>query len=95
MLYQAFPYQTFGAARGSVRSISRTVLAPSELAIPGLTVQEPVFRVRVALDRQFVSAYGEKVPLQPGMLLTADVITDRRNLLQWLLDPLYAVGRRA
>jgi membrane fusion protein len=95
LLYQAFPYQTFGAARGSVRSISRTVLAPSELAIPGLTVQEPVFRVRVALDRQFVSAYGEKVPLQPGMLLTADVITDRRNLLQWLLDPLYAVGRRA
>jgi membrane fusion protein len=29
------------------------------------------------------------------MLLTADVVVDRRSLLQWLLDPLYAAGRRA
>jgi membrane fusion protein len=95
LMYQAFPYQTFGAGHGVVTSVSRTVLAPSEIAIPGLTVQEPVFRVRVALDRQSVPAYGHDVPLQPGMLLTADVVIDKRSLLQWLLDPLYAVGRRA
>ncbi len=95
LMYQAFPYQTFGAGHGVVKSVSRTVLAPSEIAIPGLTVQEPVFRVRVALDRQSVPAYGHDVPLQPGMLLTADVVIDKRSLLQWLLDPLYAVGRRA
>jgi membrane fusion protein len=94
LMYQAFPYQTFGTGRGVVRSVSRTVLAPSEVAIPGLTVQEPVFRVRVALDRQSVAAYGRLTPLQPGMLLTADVVIDRRTLLQWLLDPLYAAGRR-
>jgi membrane fusion protein len=28
------------------------------------------------------------------MLVTADVVIDRRSLLEWLLDPLYAVGRR-
>lgn len=95
LMYQAFPYQTFGTGRGVVRSVSRTVLAPSEVAIPGLTVTEPVFRVRVALDRQAVAAYGRRMPLQPGMLLTADVVVDRRTLLQWLLDPLYAAGRRA
>lgn len=94
LMYQAFPYQTFGTGRGVVRSVSRTVLAPSEVAIPGLTLQEPVFRVRVALDRQTVAAYGRLTPLQPGMLLTADVVIDRRNLLEWLLDPLYAAGRR-
>jgi membrane fusion protein len=93
--YQAFPYQTFGSARGVVKSVSRTVLAPNEVAIPGLTVSEPVFRVRVALPRQSVSAYGREVPLQPGMLLAADIVIDRRTLLEWLLDPLYAVGRRA
>ncbi len=94
LMYQAFPYQTFGTGKGTVMSVSRTVLAPNEIAIPGLTVQEPVFRVRVALERAEVSAYGHAIPLQPGMLLTADVVIDRRNLIQWLLDPLYAVGRR-
>lgn len=94
MMYQAFPYQKFGAGRGIVESVSRTVLAPSEVAIPGLQVQEPVFRVRVKLDRDTVSAYGQDVPLQPGMLVNADIVMDRRSLLEWLLDPLYAAGRR-
>ena len=92
--YQAFPYQTFGAGRGIVTSVSSTVLAPSEIAIPGLTVREPVFRVRVVLARTDVEAFGRAMPLQPGMLLTAEVVSDHRSLLKWLLDPLYAVGRR-
>jgi len=94
LMYQAFPHQKFGTGSGVVTSVSRTVLAPAEVAIPGLQMQEPVFRVRVKLDRQEVSAYGEDLALQPGMLLSADVIIDRRSLLEWLLDPLYAVGRR-
>jgi membrane fusion protein len=94
LMYQPFPYQTFGTGRGVVSSISRTVLAPGEVAIPGLSVKEPVFRVRVTLERADVAAYGRAVPLQPGMLLSADIVIDRRSLLQWILDPLYAVGRR-
>jgi membrane fusion protein len=92
--YQAFPHQRFGTGRGVVASVSRTVLAPAEVAIPGLKVEEPVFRVRVHLDRDSVTAYGERMRLQPGMLLSADVIIDRRTLAEWLLDPLYAAGRR-
>ena len=95
LMYQAFPHQKFGVGEGRVISVSRTVLAPSEVSIPGLQVQEPVFRVRVKLDKSSVAAYGETMPLQPGMLLTADVVIDRRSLLEWLLDPLYAAGRRA
>ena len=93
-MYQAFPYQTFGTGRGTVSAVSRTVLAPNEVAIPGLTVQEPVFRIRVHLYTLSVKAYGRLMPLQPGMLLSADVVTEHRNLIQWLLDPLYAAGRR-
>ena len=95
LMYQAFPYQTFGTGKGVVTSISPTVLAPSEVAIPGLVVQQPVFRIRVRLGRTSVPAYGRDVALRPGMLLNADVITDRRNLIQWLFDPLYAAGRRS
>lgn len=93
LMYQAFPHQKFGTGSGRITSVSRTVLAPSEVSIPGLPVSEPVFRVHVILDRAVVSAYGEAVPLRPGMLLSADIIVDRRTLLEWLLDPLYAAGR--
>lgn len=94
LLYQAFPHQKFGTGQGVVTSVSRTVLAPAEVSIPGLQVQEPVFRVRVKLVKDSVEAYGETLPLQPGMLLSADVVIDRRSLLEWLLDPLYAAGNR-
>jgi membrane fusion protein len=41
-----------------------------------------------------MQAYGESYPLQPGMLVSADVVFDRRSLVQWLFDPIYAVARR-
>jgi membrane fusion protein len=95
LMLQAFPYQRFGTVKGTVRAMSNTVLGPTEISIPGLSIQEPVFRVRVALSSDLMHAYGETVPLQPGMLLTADIVFDRRSLVQWLFDPLFAVAGRS
>jgi membrane fusion protein len=44
--------------------------------------------VTAALDRPDIDAYGQKVLLQPGMLLKADIILEKRSLMNWLLDPL-------
>ncbi len=93
LMYQAFPYQKFGTAQGQIVSVSRTVLAPTEVSVPGLQLSEPVFRVTVALSSEVVSAYGQDMPVQPGMLLSAGIVLDRRTLIEWLLDPIYAVGR--
>jgi membrane fusion protein len=92
---QAFPYQRFGTVAGRIRMVSTTVIAPSELVIQGLNIQEPTFRIRVALSREAIQAYGESYPLQPGMLVSADIVFDRRNLVQWLFDPIYAVAGRS
>lgn len=92
---QAFPYQRFGTVSGRVRIVSTTVIAPNEVVIQGLNIQEPTFRIRVALSREVIQAYGESYPLQPGMLVSADVVFDRRSLVQWLFDPIYAVARRS
>jgi len=91
---QAFPYQRFGTVNGRIRQVSTTVIAPSEVVIQGLNIQEPTFRIRVALSREAIQAYGESYPLQPGMLVSADIVFDRRNLVQWLFDPIYAVAGR-
>lgn len=92
--YEAYPHQKFGAGEGVLASVSHTTLTPAEVPFPGLQSNEPVLRLEVDLADEAVSAYGRELPLRPGMLLTADVIVDRRTLLEWLLDPLYAAGRR-
>lgn len=92
---QAFPYQRFGTIAGKVRTVSTTVIGPSEVGLQGLNLQEPVFRIRVTLQREVMHAYGQDFPLQPGMLVSAEIVFDRRSLLEWLFDPIYAVGRRA
>jgi membrane fusion protein len=95
LMLQAFPHERFGTVAGKVTTISKAVLGPTELSIPGIDLKEPVFRVRVGLSRDKVQAYGESIPMQPGMLLSADVVFDRRSLIQWLFDPLFAVSRRS
>lgn len=92
---QAFPYQRFGTVSGTIRTVSTTVLAPSEVVIQGLNIQEPVYRIRVTMGRETMAAYGETIPMQPGMLVSADIVFDRRSLIEWLFDPIYAVARRA
>jgi membrane fusion protein len=84
ILYDAFPYQKFGAYRGNVTKISHTILTSNETTGP-ITLKEPAYRVTVALERPDIDAYGLKMPLQPDMLLKADVILERRSLMRWAL----------
>jgi membrane fusion protein len=92
---QAFPYQRFGTVHGTVRTVSSTVIGPNEIGFQGFRVDEPVFRIRVTLERETMMAYGQAIPMQPGMLASAEIVFDRRSLMRWLFDPIYAVGRRS
>lgn len=87
VLYDAFPYQSFGTYGGRIETVSQTILTASDVSGP-ISLSEPAYRVTARLDRPDVDAYGRRVPLQPGMLLKADIILEKRSLLKWLLDPL-------
>jgi membrane fusion protein len=95
--YEAFPYQKFGHHQGTVSSVSRSTVSPSELGaqLAGLTSllsgAEPVYLVTVQLASQTVIAYGDTVPLQPGMQLEADVLIETRRLIEWVFDPLFTM----
>ena len=86
LLYDAFPYQKFGAYRGTVANVSHTILTGNDATGP-ITLKEPAYRVTVLPERPDIDAYGRKMPLQPDMLLKADVILEQRSLMRWLLDP--------
>ncbi|MBB3295831.1 MULTISPECIES: HlyD family secretion protein [unclassified Roseateles] len=96
--YQAFPYQKFGQQAGEVLQVARTPLQAAELAQLGLPAAmaqgEPMYRITVQLQRQSVEAYGQDQTLSPGMLLEADVLLERRRLIEWIFEPLLSLARR-
>jgi membrane fusion protein len=93
--YQAYPHQKFGQYRGHVREIAKASLRPEDLgASTGGSAGEPFYRVRVRLEHQAIKAYGKDQPLPVGMALEASVVLERRRLVEWVLDPLYAVAGR-
>jgi len=91
--YDAFPYERFGQYRGSIAEIGRSVWTQGERVGP-LQAREPVYRVDVALERQMVSALGQEFPLRPGMLVNADLLLERRTLLEWLFEPVMKLKDR-
>jgi membrane fusion protein len=90
LLYDAFPYQRFGAYRGRVVRVSQAILASSDVPAV-ISAKEPVYRAVVALEKQTIEAEGQIIPLQSGGQLTANIILDRRTLIEWILSPLAEV----
>lgn len=91
--FDAFPYQRFGLYEGEVIKTAQAIVLPGEVDMP-VAVQEPVYRVQVALGQQEIRAYGNTVPLQSGMLLSADIVLEQRSLISWLFEPILSLQGR-
>lgn len=95
--YQAFPYQKFGHYEGVVSEIALSAIPQADLArrLPGIEAStvgaEPVYLVKVTLNDQHATAYGEKIALQPGMKLEAHIEIDKRKLYEWFFEPLITI----
>ncbi|GAB1388570.1 MAG: hypothetical protein AMXMBFR78_03770 [Rubrivivax sp.] len=95
---EAFPYQKYGPLEGQVLQVSRTPLAAGELAAQSLAGLAPLrpgealFRITVALDAAALARWRQ--PLAAGMRLQADVLLERRRLIEWLFEPLLGLRER-
>ncbi|MEN2789496.1 HlyD family efflux transporter periplasmic adaptor subunit [Sphingomonas oligophenolica] len=85
----AFPYDRFGTIQGRVHSISSAAVTKASSGGP-----IPVYLVTADLPDPSVTAFGRKQPLLPGMTLTARIVTEKRSLLEWLFEPIFAVRNR-
>jgi membrane fusion protein len=93
MRYDAFPFQRFGQYGGKVDVVSGTVWSPGEKVGP-MIVREPVYRVDVKLDRQTVMAGGQELALRPGMVLSADILLEKRSVFEWVFEPVLELRGR-
>ncbi|PNH89116.1 HlyD family secretion protein [Vibrio diazotrophicus] len=88
--FDAFPYQKFGLVDGKISNIDKALILPSDKKLP-INITEAMYRVRASINQQEIHAYGKSFPLKVGMIAEADIVLDNRSLLEWLLDPIYAI----
>lgn len=94
--YEAYPFQKFGQYLGTIRRVGRSAIAdpgadPDTDSSAGSGRGDPVYKVVVELDSQYVMAYGKSERLMPGMALQADILGERRSLIDWIFEPLYSL----
>ncbi|NNC56205.1 MAG: HlyD family efflux transporter periplasmic adaptor subunit [Woeseiaceae bacterium] len=94
LTYDAFPQQQFGTFVGRVASVSDFILMPSEVP-QTFFLREATFKVQIAIERESIALDSGHAPLRPGMLLAAEIILERRSLVDWLLEPIRLRNRDA
>ncbi len=100
--YDAFPFKTFGIAKGTIAVISGTPLRNPMLAsaeegggeAAAAAARQSVYRVEVRPDSRTMRAYGIDEPIRIGSTLSADIVVERRRLIDWMLDPIRAMRGR-
>ncbi|MGL5130007.1 MAG: HlyD family type I secretion periplasmic adaptor subunit [Aeromonas popoffii] len=75
----AFPYTRYGTIDGELVSVSRDATTDEQLGL--------VFPARVKLSRGEMQIDNQPVRLTPGMSVVAEVKTDRRRVIDYLLSP--------
>jgi membrane fusion protein len=98
--YDAFPFKTFGVQHGVITAISASPIKGADIQGPAGADLRPVeqrqslYRVEIRPDSNEIEAYGQKQKLKIGSTLTADLIVERRRLIDWVLDPIRALKGR-
>ena len=101
--YDAFPYKTFGVNHGTIVAISNTPLrsptvamaAAGELVVdPTAATRQSTYRMEVRPKEKTIRAYGIDEPIRVGSTLSADIVVEKRRLIDWMLDPIRAMRGR-
>ena len=86
--FDAYPFQKYGTATGSVRTISRDAFAPSQQEAAAGRSSLPYFRARIALSENQLRVDGAPVSLLPGMSVSSEIKVGQRTVMSYFLYPI-------
>lgn len=92
LLYEAFPYQRFGAFDAQITRVTENILLPGEVDT-SIGLNQAIYRARAALKDQTLNIGDTSVSLRPGMAFEAVIVLERRSFLYWLLNPIRSVAK--
>jgi adhesin transport system membrane fusion protein len=76
----AYDFSIYGGLEGRVVQISAD-------SIYDENEKQAYFNVIVQTDRSYLEAAGRRLPITPGMMTDTQIITGRRSILNYLLNP--------
>ncbi len=85
--FEAFPFTRYGSIRGIISGLSRDTVSDQKLGA--------IYVVRISLDQSNISIDGKQVPLNAGLVATADIRTGSRRIISYLLSPLQTSAAQA
>jgi HlyD family secretion protein len=76
----AFPFQDYGSISGTVMEVSPDARTKDQ--------QGSFYRVLIAPSQTTMVNRGKVLKLRPGLALTAEIVTERKSVLDLLLEPI-------
>ncbi|HWA62979.1 MAG TPA: HlyD family type I secretion periplasmic adaptor subunit [Caulobacteraceae bacterium] len=84
----AYDFSIYGGIPGRVVQVSADSIYDEQ-------AKEAYFAVIVETSRAFLTSGGRRLPISPGMICTADIITGRKSILDYLLKPVLKANSEA
>lgn len=78
---ETFAFQKYGLITGTVVKISPDSTEDKD-------TKQNIYRIEVALDKNFLERKEQKYFIKPGMVVNADVILSQRTIFEYLTSPL-------
>ena len=76
----AFPYTRYGTIEGELLSISRDSTLDENLGL--------VYLAQIGLTKKQLLVEGKQIELTPGLSIVAEIKTDKRRIIDYLLSPI-------
>ncbi|MBD2362908.1 HlyD family efflux transporter periplasmic adaptor subunit [Anabaena minutissima FACHB-250] len=74
-----FPFQEFGTIDGEVVQVSPNATIDKDLGL--------VFPTRIKLKKHSLNVRGEEVAFTPGMAATGEIVTRKKSILTFIIEP--------
>lgn len=86
----AYPYPDYGTLKGAVRAIAPDAITPqnnnsSPSAATSAAASAPYYEVTIEPEQAYLVRGGRQYPIQPGMEVTADIISKEETVLTFIL----------
>jgi HlyD family secretion protein len=77
--FDAFPFQDYGVVEGTVIDVSPDAQRDMELG--------SFYKVTISPNQTTMIAKGKRIPLRPGLVVSTEIVTERKTILSLLLEP--------
>jgi hemolysin D len=75
-----FPFTKYGVIEGKVEHVAEDATVDEKLGL--------IYRILITLEKNSILVNGKEEPLLPGMSVSAEINTDKRRLIEYILSPI-------